>query len=376
MNILILNPILYTADNNKIPQVNSIKDCMIYTMALGFKNLGHNVTLVASQDYKPASEESYAIEVIFLKSRFTNFFLPSVLPFSPALWKYLRKRKNDFDLIISSETFSFSSLFASLLVPKKAVIWQELTAHNNKFRKIPSKIWYNLIAKMFMQPVLVIPRSPVAKQFISRYMKRVSGDWVDHGVNLEKFNSSSIKKTNFIVVSQLIPRKNVSSIISIFEKFLRKWPMHKDFKLLIAGRGEEESLLKKMVSDLNLENNVIFLGFLKHAELNRYISESQAILFNTRRDLNIVSIPEAIVSGTPVITNEISTLASYINKKQIGIAKNNWDEDNLKEIIKNNVQYVNNCLSVRNEMSKESAARKIIGLYEAGTKDVQSIVAG
>ena len=33
MKILILNPILYTADNNTIPKVKSIKDTMIYNVS-------------------------------------------------------------------------------------------------------------------------------------------------------------------------------------------------------------------------------------------------------------------------------------------------------------------------------------------------------
>ena len=53
MKILILNPILYTADNNTIPKVKSIKDTMIYNMCLGFKALRYDVTLAAAADYRP-----------------------------------------------------------------------------------------------------------------------------------------------------------------------------------------------------------------------------------------------------------------------------------------------------------------------------------
>ena len=34
--VLVINPILYTAETNRIPRVDSIKDTMIYTMCLGF----------------------------------------------------------------------------------------------------------------------------------------------------------------------------------------------------------------------------------------------------------------------------------------------------------------------------------------------------
>ena len=49
MRILLLNSILFTAENNIIPQVKSIKDTMIYNMCLGFLKLGHNITLAAAK---------------------------------------------------------------------------------------------------------------------------------------------------------------------------------------------------------------------------------------------------------------------------------------------------------------------------------------
>jgi 1,2-diacylglycerol 3-alpha-glucosyltransferase len=368
MNILILNAILFTADNNTIPKVNTIKDCMIYNMALGFKNSGHEVTLVAAEEYKPVKEEYYDLEVLFFKSRLKKIFLPPVLPLPAGLWKYLRKNKNNFDLIVSSETFSFSSLAASMVSPGKTIIWQELADHNNKFRRIPSKIWYSVVAKLFMQKALVIGRSIPAKNFISKYMRRVSDTWIDHGINLEKLKYSAAKTPNFLIVSQLIARKNVGSMIAIFKRFLEKYPECKEFKLLIAGRGDEELQLKEMVTGNNLNNNIVFLGFLNHSELNKYIAESYATLFNTKKDLNIVSIPESIASGTPVITNMVSTLSSYINSNSLGIAKNNWNEDDLKHMIENNSHYVNKCMSIRSEMSKESAAKKMVDTFVAANK--------
>jgi len=361
MNILILNPILYTADNNKIPKVNSIKDCMIYNMALGLKNLGHDITLLAAKEYQPVREEAYDFNVLFLKSHFPKVFLPEVLPLQLGLWKYLRKNKEHFDLIISSETFSFSSFFASVIAPGKTLIWHELTGHNNKFHQIPSKLWYNVIARMFMSKTLVVGRSGTAKEFISKYLKNVSGIWVDHGVNIEKFKYSMVKKSNFIVVSQLIARKNISSIIIKYAKFIQRWEQYKNIKLLIAGRGEEEAALKKRVADLNL-------GFLPHSELNKYVSESYASLIDTKRDLNIVSIPESIVSGTPVVTNMVSPLASFINSNKLGIAQKEWDEYALDEIVKNNALYVNNCVMFRNEMSNESASKKMVNIFESKQK--------
>ena len=56
---LVINPILYTAEHNRIPRVDSIKDTMIYSMCLGFQEAGQEVTLIAAEDYRPGKEEDY-----------------------------------------------------------------------------------------------------------------------------------------------------------------------------------------------------------------------------------------------------------------------------------------------------------------------------
>ena len=68
MRILILNPILYTAESNAIPTVSSIKDTMIYNLCLGFKQLGHDITLAAAMEYQPCKKEEYDFKILFFKS--------------------------------------------------------------------------------------------------------------------------------------------------------------------------------------------------------------------------------------------------------------------------------------------------------------------
>lgn len=90
MNILILNPILYTAERNIIPNVDSIKDTMIYNMCIGFVALGHNITLCAAEEFRPQKREDYDFDVHFFRSDWTHFFPPSLLPFSKDLLHYFR----------------------------------------------------------------------------------------------------------------------------------------------------------------------------------------------------------------------------------------------------------------------------------------------
>lgn len=365
MNILILNPILFTAEHNIIPKVKSIKDTMIYNMCLGFIQLGHNITLAAAEEYHPTESETYEFNVIFFPSLYTKFCPPSVLPYSPSLKKYLRQSHKKFDLIISSEVFSFNSLFAAEICPQKTIVWQELTEHQKKFHKIPSKIWHNIIARLFITKVLaVVPRSQKALDFISQYIPTVSKTIVDHGINIEKFKYSTDKKRQIISSSQLIHRKNIDGIIQKFYN-LHHLKGYEDIKLIIAGRGEEELKLKELVKVLNLQDYVNFVGFLSQIKLNDYISHSYAFLINTRKDLNMVSIPESIVSGTPILTNNQPASADYIAKNDLGIVKDNWDENDIVKIIDDNTYYTKNCIQYREKLTNQHSAQLFIEIFNS-----------
>jgi len=363
MNILILNQILFTADNNIIPKVDSIKDTMIYGMCLAFLQLGHEVTLAASIEYKPLIDKEYDFNIKFFHSNAKKLCPPSMLPFSIELWNYLKDERDKYDLVISSEVFSFPTLFAALLCPKKTLIWQELTDHQNKFHRIPSLIWHKLIVPTIINKVhIIVPRSEKAQCFIRRYARSVSLQIVDHGININKFISSGEKERFIISSSQLIYRKNVDGIIRIFSRFT-ELKGYEDIRLLIVGRGELRTYLEKLVEELNLQTKVDFLGFLSQKELNRKIRKSLCFLVNTRKDLNMVSIPEAIVSGTPILTNMEPASAGYINRYKLGIAKDNWTEYDLKKIVDENEMYVYNCMAYRKNLTSEYAAQRLIEIF-------------
>jgi 1,2-diacylglycerol 3-alpha-glucosyltransferase len=360
-NILLLNSILYTAQNGVVPQVESIKDTMIYNLALGFKELGHRVTLVSASEYKPINEENYDVNVIFIKSRLKKIFPPSVLPFQPELWQFLKKNKQKFDLIESGSVFAFPSLFAAIICPRKTVVWHELALHQKKMKSIPSYFWYNVVAKLFFRKILIVARSEKAKGFISKYLHHVANEIVEHGVNLHKFQLAAEKKKQFIIVSQLIPRKNVGSIIDKFSRFAIN--EYADFKLIIVGKGELENQLRDQVKRQHIDKKVIFAGFKSHSELSGLLAESMAMLVDTKADLNMVSVPESIVAGTPVVTNLVPYSSLIVSEHHLGIAKD-WNENDLKYIVENNDFYVRNCIGYRNQLTTVHAAEKIIEIYK------------
>lgn len=359
MKILVLNSILYTP-NRFVHKVNSIRDTMIYNMCLGFKLNGHEVTLAAAAEYEPTVDNCYDFEVFFFKSAFKRLFKPTVLPFSISLLQYLRKNHAKYDLVISSEVFAFPSLFASIICPEKTIIWHELALHPSLLFELPSKFWYNFICRIFMRDVFVIPRSEGSKRFISSYCRNVSEVCVEHGINLKKINYSKEKESYFTYVGQLIPRKNVDYIIDVFAKYLSCTKTN--IILYICGDGPLMNKLKNYAKLLKIDDKVIFTGNLKHQDLNKIVMHSRGCLIATKQDNNMVSIPESIVSGTPILTNSVPTNSYIIKNNKLGIVKDGWG---VKELIRlyEDSDLIDNCILYRDKLSIQYSSQSLIDIF-------------
>lgn len=357
MKILIVNPIVYTSETKNIKRINSIKDTMIYDLCSAFKNLGHDVCLYAAEPFKPQKNEEYPFNVIWGKCILKKIFMPHCLPFMPELYHYIKNNKSQYDLIICSEVFSVNSLISVITANDKTIIWHELAKHNRIMAKIPSKFWYGVISRIFMRKTKVIARSLEAREFISKYCVQTEQSIIDHGVNLEKFKISKDKKKKFVVCSQLIARKKIDGIINKFSIFLNEFD--NEYELYIIGEGDKREELENLVEKLGLESKIVFTGKLTHSELLPHLSEAKALLVNTEKDNNMISIIESIAVGTPIVTTPVPLNATYIREFQLGIV-GDWDEKALKEIVINNKKFVENCVLYREKLSTISKVQEFL----------------
>lgn len=355
MKILIINPILYTSETDKISKVNSIKDTMIYAMCKGFIKNGDVPVLVAADAYKPTIDEEYPFSILWFSCALPQIFKPRCLPYLKGLGKYLKQHQDEYDYIISGEVFSLLTLCAAIYTKRKLVIWHELGAHNNLMRKIPSKFWYNIVARLFMQGIPVIPRSQRASTFIRRFSNKVLPICIDHGVDLDKICYNRQKEDCFVVLSQLIERKHIDGIIDSFSAF-RKGKFE-NYQLKIIGDGVLREKLQERVRNLGEDSYIDFLGKLDHETLMPILAKSKALLINTSKDNSMVSIVESIAAGTPIITTPVPFNATYIRDNSLGIVKENWNQKELEEICENNSFYVENCISYREKLSNEYLAK-------------------
>lgn len=106
----------------------------------------------------------------------------------------------------------------------------------------------------------------------------------------EKFNRKSIK---LLTVANLIPRKNVDTII----KVIAEQKFEYDIQLNIIGIGEEEVKLRKLVSELSLTNRVKFLGQKSRDEVMEEMRESDIFILISRQETLGMVYLEAMAQG-------------------------------------------------------------------------------
>ena len=348
MKILIINCILSTAEHGIIKRKESISDCMISNFARGFIELGHQVTLLASVEFMPTGkDEQLPFEVIYFPSRLPQVFKPSLLP-----WPRL---------VITSEAFQIPSLIASRVCPSRLIIWQEMDRHQRLMHQLPSRLWHNIVLPLFMRHVTIVPRSEPAKQFIGQYSDYVSDVIVDHGTDAHTLYPSDEHDNAFIVVSQLVERKRVDRIITKFAKLVGN-DSYRHYRLDIIGDGDQRQELERLVATLGIGDKVVFHGFLPHEQLASPLRRSLALLVDTSNDLNMVTIAESITSGTPVVTNTKPSTASFIAANGLGVVRDDWDENDLIEVINNYDKMHKACVREGKELTNVACARKMISI--------------
>lgn len=362
MNILILNFILSTAIKSEIIRRDTNHDTMIYNMARGFVNGGHSVTLLAADSFRPLKPESNSFEIIYFPSRLTKIFKPWLLPWPKGLGKYLRQNADRFDLIITVETFSIPTLIAAINCKQKLLIWQEMAFHQHFCHKIPAKFWYNCIARSFMRNVPVIPQSDQSRHFIGKYLKNILPSNIGHGADSSRFFPTDETQDAFVVVSMLVERKQIDGIIRHFARLIRN-EAFQHYRLDIIGEGPQMGTLKELVGHLNIKNNVIFHGFLDHNSIAGISRKAKALLINTRQDNNMVTIPESLANGTPILTTTVPNNAKIISELNLGIAKDKWDHADLESMIINYPKFHQNCIQNRDLFTNTGTAQAIIDAY-------------
>ena len=152
---------------------------------------------------------------------------------------------------------------------------------------------------------------------------------------IEKINSNT-NTLQFVCIGRLVFYKNIEILIRAFSHIKKSEP---NVNLILIGEGPHKPILKKLVDELKLENNIIFKGFVTDREKIQIISESNSLLFPSLCEGFGLVILEAFSQAKPVLVSKIRPMSDIVHHGKTGFVVDPQDEldwtSKILEMIKN-----------------------------------------
>lgn len=292
-------------------------------------------------DYKKYSDRCEEIGFTVLKSP-ENFFdlLKMLLGFLPSIfmiWKIIRKW--DIDIVHVNTVVIPSAVIAGRLAGKKVVVHKREIITSNKFA---SGI-LDFITYIFADKIIAISNS-VKKSSLKVMQKKTIV--VYNGVDLSEIKMSGsgklrrqykISKDSFLIgiFSRIEPWKGQHIVIKSIHPILQR---SKNVKLMIFGnhytnKGKKYfEYLKSLVKDLEIENAVLFPGWIKN--LNDVYNEFDLVILPSidPEPLGRVVI-EAMAAGRPVIATNLGGSRECILNNESGFLVKENDVSSMGDAI-------------------------------------------
>ena len=173
----------------------------------------------------------------------------------------------------------------------------------------------------------IISNSIRTKEGIKRVYNREAG--VIYPCITSNIDFMGIKKReHFLYIGRIEKKKNIENALSAFKILLENID-NKDLKFIIAGKGRYEKYLKNFVKKINLEENIIFKGFVSEEEKKELLNKSYALVMPAINEPFGLTVIEALYcSCISIISNKSGV---YEAVKDYSISCNT---ENIEEIYK------------------------------------------
>lgn len=238
---------------------------------------------------------------------------------------------------------SFAALFFKLRCPKVPFILTLQEGDPIDYIKSRVGVFYPLFKRIFTKadriqtistyladwardmhfngPLEVVPNGVDTKLFTREYSEE----------ELEALRCELGKKEGdvyLITTSRLVIKNAIGDVI-------RALPLLPQYvKFLILGQGYQEAELKKLAEDLGVADRTIFLGYMPHAEMPKYLKISEIFIRPALSEGFGNSFIEAMAAGIPVIATPVGGIVDFVTDRETGLFVNVKDPASIAEKVK------------------------------------------
>ncbi|RAP51175.1 MAG: glycosyltransferase [Methanosphaera sp. rholeuAM74] len=150
---------------------------------------------------------------------------------------------------------------------------------------------------------LLLPVSDYTKNNLLKYVSEDKVETVHNIVDFPTVESESYKKPTIACVARLVEYKRVEDLIRAVSIVKDDVP---DIQCKIIGTGPLESQLKDLTKELDLDDNVEFMGFVeKHEDVMKVVNSSKIFCLPSIVEGFGIVVIEAMSLKTPFVAAEI-----------------------------------------------------------------------
>lgn len=303
----------------------------VYDLALGAKNLGHEVSVLCGGEgllVEKLREADIRVIPLPLLSRDIKF--KNEIKNFWQIFQILRSESPDVFHINSSKMGGLGALAGRLSGIKNIIF----TAHGWAFNEPRNLIQKVLIKKLAWITVLLshkticvseaVKKDMASLPFVDKKLSKIPNGIKDLGIKKTSHEESPVIGT----ISELHKIKGLDTALRGFARAFK----YTDTKFNIIGGGEEESSLKNLAKELGIASQVTFLGFKDNAR--ELLSEMDIFTLTSRSEGLPYVLLEAGLAELPVIATNVGGIGEIIIDGKTGLLIPKENPDALAKALK------------------------------------------
>lgn len=256
-------------------------------------------------------------------------------------------------------------------------------AHPEMMNKRTKRNLDKNLVKSCKRAAAIITVSEFSKQQIMKYLKIPSEKIhvVPCGVDIQKYqidikvteiesikSEYKISGEYLLYLGTLEPRKNIEGLI---EGYALAYKKNSELpKLVLTGKKgwSYESIFEK-VQELNIEEQVIFTGYVRDQDKLGLIKGAKAFVFVPFYEGFGIPPIEAMASGTPVLVSDVQPISEIVGDDVIKVDPNSKEAiaEGMEKILSEEYQsqeYRQKLIQQAGNYSWENSVNKLLSVYE------------
>lgn len=194
----------------------------------------------------------------------------------------------------------------------------------------PVMAFLNLIFRWSKWPVVFSAVSEVTARDVKSIVKNKPVHIVPNGIDTSKWKvERSPRDPNeiwIVSVMRLTRKKRPEALIKMIPKILTAIPTGMNLKVKIIGEGPKREVLKKLISELSLEDKVDLTGYKTREEIRDIYSRGDIFVCVSKWESFGIAALEARCAGLPVVALNSGGVKEFVEHGREGLIGKTDDE--------------------------------------------------